>query len=67
VELVIDPDKPLSQAKDDLVATADSVILDRCGTWLALAREVVSRLPDVWRVDLSGPATPGAASATAPR
>jgi hypothetical protein len=53
VELVIDPDKPLAAARDDLIATADSVILDRCGRWLPLARDVVSRLPDVWRVDLS--------------
>jgi hypothetical protein len=53
VELVIDPDKPLAAAHEDLIATADSVILDRCGKWLPLARDVVSRLPDVWRVDLS--------------
>jgi hypothetical protein len=53
VELVIDPDKPLAAAHDDLISTADSVILDRCGRWLPLARDVVSRLADVWRVDLS--------------
>jgi hypothetical protein len=53
VELVIDPDKPLAAAHDDLISTADSVILDRCGRWIPLARDVVSRLPDVWRVDLS--------------
>jgi hypothetical protein len=53
VELVIDPDKPLAAARDDLVATADSVILDRCGRWLPLAREVVSTLTGVWVVDLS--------------
>jgi hypothetical protein len=53
VELVIDPDKPLAGARGELIATADSVILDRCGRWLPLARDVVSRLPEVWRVDLS--------------
>ena len=53
VELVLDPDKPLGAARGDLVATADSVILDACGLWLNLAREVVSPLPDVWLVDLS--------------
>jgi hypothetical protein len=53
VELVIDPDKPLSAARDDLVVTADSVILDRCGRWLPLARDVVSGLEGVWVVDLS--------------
>ena len=53
VELVIDPDKPLAAARDDLVATADSVILDRCGRWLPLAREVVSTLTGVGVVDLS--------------
>ncbi|HEY7119231.1 MAG TPA: DUF434 domain-containing protein, partial [Tepidisphaeraceae bacterium] len=41
VELVLDPDKQLAGAKDALVATADSVILDRCGRWVQLAREVV--------------------------
>ena len=53
VELVIDPDKPLAAARDDLVVTADSVILDRCGRWLPLAREVASTLTGVWVVDLS--------------
>jgi hypothetical protein len=53
VELVFDPDKILAAARDDLVVTADSVILDGCGPWLSLARAVVSELPDVWLVDLS--------------
>jgi len=40
VELVPDPDPLLSEATI-IVATADSVILDRCGLWLNLARRVV--------------------------
>ncbi len=40
VELVAAPD-PLLAATTEIVATADSVILDRCGPWLNLARQVV--------------------------
>ena len=39
-ELLNDPDKRLS-VTDDVVATADSVILDRCRRWFNLAREVI--------------------------
>ncbi len=42
VELVQDPDVPLART-DELVATADSAILDACGGWVNLAREVVDR------------------------
>lgn len=42
VELVADPD-PLLSRSDQVVATADSVILDACGTWFNLARETVTR------------------------
>ena len=42
VELVHDPDADLIQT-DEIVATADSGILDLCGTWFNLARETVER------------------------
>ncbi|NQU23599.1 MAG: DUF434 domain-containing protein [Candidatus Nealsonbacteria bacterium] len=42
VELVQDPDAILSET-DRIVATADSVILDRCRRWFNLARETVER------------------------
>ena len=41
VELVADPDGLLS-ASDEIIATADSVILDRARAWFNLARTVVS-------------------------
>ena len=41
VELVSDPDEVLAQT-DQIVATADSAILDRCGPWFNLARETVA-------------------------
>lgn len=40
VELVADPD-PLLADTHEIVATADSAILDRCGPWFNLARRVV--------------------------
>lgn len=58
VELAFNPDAELAKTSY-LVATADSVVLDRCRTWLNLARHVVeSAIPQAWIVDLS---------ATAPR
>ena len=42
VQLVPDPD-PLLAASDQVVATADSVILDRCRAWFNLARETIVR------------------------
>jgi hypothetical protein len=42
VKLVGDPDALLAET-DQIVATADSAILDRCGAWLNLARETVAR------------------------
>lgn len=58
VELSQNPDQLLSQAPQ-IVATADSVILDRCARWLNLARIVVEeRVPDAWLVDLSVPSRP---------
>jgi len=42
VELVPNPDAVLS-ATAEIIATADSVVLDRCRRWFNLAREVVER------------------------
>jgi hypothetical protein len=43
VDVVPNPDPVLAACSDAIVATADSVILDRCGPWANLAREVVTR------------------------
>ena len=52
VDLVHDPDAELIQS-DAIVATADSGILDLCGTWFNLARETVERRRGgAWVVDL---------------
>ena len=53
VELVHDPDAVLSQT-DQIVATADSVILDRCHAWFNLARETITRhAPDADVLELA--------------
>lgn len=53
-ELVANPDR-LLRGTAEVVATADSAVLDRCGPWLNLARLVVdAAAPVAWRVDLSG-------------
>jgi hypothetical protein len=41
VELAFNPDAVLA-ATDAVVATADSVVLDRCGRWVNLARQIVA-------------------------
>ncbi len=54
VELVADPDGLLAVA-EEIVATADSAILDRCPTWFNLGRTVVTRyVPEAWVLDLAG-------------
>jgi hypothetical protein len=53
VELVQDPDKVLATAHDAIAVTADSAVLDRCGRWINLAREIVREIEDIWIVDLS--------------
>lgn len=54
VRLAASPDRALIEA-EAIVATADSGVLDRCGRWFNLAREVVTAaVPDAWIVDLSG-------------
>jgi hypothetical protein len=52
VELSLNPDVPLSHARE-IVATADSVILDRCGKWFPLARHCLHHyVAGAWIVDL---------------
>ena len=54
VELVDQVDRVLATG-GDLVATADSGIIDCAGQWLNLARAIVERsIPDAWLVDLRG-------------
>ena len=56
VELVPNPD-PVLWETDEIVATADSVILDRCARWVSLARRVVDRgVPGAWVVRLAAEA-----------
>ncbi|MCB9530014.1 MAG: DUF434 domain-containing protein [Myxococcales bacterium] len=53
VELVADPD-PLLAVSADVVATADSGILDRCGRWVDLASAAVAHAaPAAWILDLA--------------
>lgn len=53
VELVPDPDRVLLHA-DQIVATADSQVLDRVVRWFNLARFTINlRVRDAWIVDLS--------------
>ena len=52
VELTDRTDRLLSEAPE-VVASADSAVLDRCRRWCNLARHVVeSSVPDAWIVDL---------------
>lgn len=54
VHLSADPDRELQRSSAP-VATSDSGILDACGGWYNLAREVVEeRVDEPWVVDLSG-------------
>jgi hypothetical protein len=56
VEVVQNPDVILSQPSLNptaLVATADSVVLDRCGRWFRLANEILWRqIPHAHVIDL---------------
>lgn len=55
VELAPNPDILLSKSTD-IVATADSVILNRCALWTNLTRHIIRRnVPRAWIVDLSTP------------
>lgn len=55
VQLVTNPDPILAAApQGTIVATADSVILDRCPRWFPLAGEVVrTRIPAAWVIDFA--------------
>ncbi len=53
VELAANPDVLLAESSE-VVATADSVILDRCRSWYNLARVMIARqVQQAWIVDLS--------------
>lgn len=54
VLVVPNPDKDLSRTDlPGAVVTADSVVLDACGGWFNLAKEVVTRrVPEPWVIDL---------------
>lgn len=71
IDLVYSPDKLLSESME-VVATADSVILDHPVRWLNLARATVERhIPSAWTIDLSHPSTapmsePGAVGGSSP-
>jgi hypothetical protein len=55
VELVANPDAVLI-ASPEIVATADSVILDRCRAWFNLAKAAVRHCnPPAWILDLANP------------
>lgn len=53
VSVVQNPDKTLIET-DQIVATADSAVLDRCGPWFNLAKQIVDEsVPGAWVIDLS--------------
>lgn len=53
VDLVFNPDKVLSESAH-IVATSDSVILDRCERWISLSRHIVDlKIPQARVVNLS--------------
>lgn len=52
IQLVDSPDAVLAEYRG-VVATTDSVILDRCTSWIDLAAEIIdAQIPDAWKVDL---------------
>lgn len=54
VELVPDPDSLLRQ-RETVVVSADSGVLDHCGPWLNLSKEVIlTEVAQAWLVDLRG-------------
>jgi hypothetical protein len=54
VELVFNPDKILAEGSE-IIATADSVILDRCQRWVNLTRLVITQhIPEAWIVEIDG-------------
>jgi hypothetical protein len=67
VELVPSPDAVLAESAD-IIATADSAVLDRCRQWFNLAREVIERrVPNATVVPLGtapDPRKPGSQAAS---
>ncbi len=60
IELVDSPDRALLQHPGPIVTT-DSVVLDRCGSWINLAAEIINgRIPRTWKVSLGGNGGEGA-------
>ncbi|MDO8630331.1 MAG: DUF434 domain-containing protein [Phycisphaerales bacterium] len=54
IQLVDDPDQVLCNY-DGIVATSDSVVLDRCRRWMNLAVEIIdARIPEAFKIDLRG-------------
>ncbi len=54
IELTPNPDAVLAES-GEIVATADSVILDRCRRWFNLARTAITQhVQRAWIIDLSG-------------
>jgi hypothetical protein len=54
IELAANPDLLLAES-NEIIATADSVILDQCRRWYNLARAIISQhVQDAWVVDFSG-------------
>jgi hypothetical protein len=52
IKLLISPDAELART-DMVVASSDSAVLDRCKSWVNLARAIIEkRLTEVWFVDL---------------
>jgi hypothetical protein len=51
VELAFSPDHALSHT-ENIVATSDGIILDRCRAWVNLARHVIESIPDARVIDL---------------
>ncbi len=53
VELAFNPDRVLWES-EHVIATSDSVVLDRCRHWVNLAREIIrTRIPQARLVDLT--------------
>ena len=54
VELILSPDAELKKT-DLIVATSDSIVLDDCGCWVNLAKEIIkNKLSSANVIDLSG-------------
>jgi hypothetical protein len=52
IKLLISPDAELART-DMVVASSDSAVLDRCKSWVNLARAIIEKkLTEVWFVDL---------------